>query len=299
MTIGRSIGIWSLAIVFSTQDGKVIVVLYSNQDKSWKIADFGLTCEATSKGFHTSTFARGTDGYRAPELLKEGRHYNNKSDIWSLGCILHELGTERKAFANDFQLLWYSLGGPTSQKQMCLPSDIVIEGSWRECVAAIINVMLEIYPANRPSAGWLVEKFNSYRSDSQMSLVDVAPSNSMDDEPDTDKPMTQTTSVGNNGFDRSKLSNHYTFRKWPVIPEINLPIFGSWCLIAVKISGFHQDSRNDRSFLESDFNMALHAIWYRKMPHWPAHHFLKNYPKNDISSSQNDTFNILEIYSRI
>jgi serine/threonine protein kinase len=79
-------------------------VLYSHKDAQWKLGDFGLTCEGTLIRDFTTTFARGTAGYRAPELLTVTTKlvYNNKADIWSMGCILYELATHKQAFLNDF-----------------------------------------------------------------------------------------------------------------------------------------------------------------------------------------------------
>ena len=39
----------------------------------------------------------GTPYYLSPELWEE-KPYNNKSDIWSLGCILYELWTQKHPF---------------------------------------------------------------------------------------------------------------------------------------------------------------------------------------------------------
>lgn len=39
----------------------------------------------------------GTPYYLSPELCEE-RPYNNKSDIWSLGCVLYELCTLKHPF---------------------------------------------------------------------------------------------------------------------------------------------------------------------------------------------------------
>jgi len=48
-----------------------------------------------------SSEGRGTAAYRAPELYDEEPQYNNKSDIWSFGCLVFELCTNHKAFLND------------------------------------------------------------------------------------------------------------------------------------------------------------------------------------------------------
>lgn len=39
----------------------------------------------------------GTPSYLSPELC-EGREYNEKSDIWALGCILYEMCAKKKLF---------------------------------------------------------------------------------------------------------------------------------------------------------------------------------------------------------
>jgi serine/threonine protein kinase len=68
----------------------------------WKVADFGLTSQGTSQSLHYTEFARGTSGYRAPELLlQDTAVYNNKVDIWALGCILFELVVGTKPFTTD------------------------------------------------------------------------------------------------------------------------------------------------------------------------------------------------------
>jgi NIMA (never in mitosis gene a)-related kinase 1/4/5 len=39
----------------------------------------------------------GTPYYLSPELCEE-KPYNNKSDIWSLGCVLYEMCTLKHPF---------------------------------------------------------------------------------------------------------------------------------------------------------------------------------------------------------
>lgn len=47
---------------------ELILVLYRRAEMTWKITDFGLTVEATSKRARVTQFSRGTTSYRAPEL---------------------------------------------------------------------------------------------------------------------------------------------------------------------------------------------------------------------------------------
>src|SRR5947207_8154238 len=79
-------------------------VLYSRKASLWKLTDFGLTSEATANQLNSTTSARGSPGYRAPELGVQNR-YSNKVDIWSMGCLLHELATGEKAFISDFEVV--------------------------------------------------------------------------------------------------------------------------------------------------------------------------------------------------
>uniref|UniRef100_A0A8B9QU23 NIMA related kinase 3 n=1 Tax=Anas platyrhynchos TaxID=8839 RepID=A0A8B9QU23_ANAPL len=65
--------------VFLTQNGKV------------KLGDFGSARLLAHPGAYACTYV-GTPYYVPPEIW-ESMPYNNKSDIWSLGCILYELCT--------------------------------------------------------------------------------------------------------------------------------------------------------------------------------------------------------------
>jgi len=85
-------------------------VLFSAKTQTWKIADFGLAQQGTSEAQITSRNARGKAGYRAPELVQEGvGKFSTKSDIWALGCILHEVITGAKPFPSDAAVYNYSL----------------------------------------------------------------------------------------------------------------------------------------------------------------------------------------------
>ncbi|NWT82651.1 NEK5 kinase, partial [Lanius ludovicianus] len=73
------------------RDVKAQNIFLSNNGKVAKLGDFGIARQLNS----TTEFAHtcvGTPYYLSPEIC-ENRPYNNKTDIWSLGCVLYELCT--------------------------------------------------------------------------------------------------------------------------------------------------------------------------------------------------------------
>jgi serine/threonine protein kinase len=85
--------------IFITSDGRV------------KILDFGLARDveaASADETHSPTVSRytdpgavmGTAGYMSPEQVR-GAPANQRSDIFSLGCVLYEMATGRRAFARE------------------------------------------------------------------------------------------------------------------------------------------------------------------------------------------------------
>ncbi|KAG7161196.1 serine/threonine-protein kinase Nek2-like [Homarus americanus] len=54
-----------------------------------KLGDFGLARTLNSEASFATTFV-GTPYYMSPEVI-EGQEYNEKSDMWSLGCLVYEL----------------------------------------------------------------------------------------------------------------------------------------------------------------------------------------------------------------
>lgn len=88
----------------------LITVIYSERQKCWKITDFGITMEGASTKGKTTTKGRGTECYRAPELIaNEGSgRFSYKSDVWSLGCIAYELFMREMAYRSDWEVLGFS-----------------------------------------------------------------------------------------------------------------------------------------------------------------------------------------------
>ncbi|XP_076002022.1 serine/threonine-protein kinase Nek3 [Genypterus blacodes] len=61
-----------------------------------KLGDFGSACILNSSKAFARTYV-GTPYYVAPEIW-DNKPYNNKSDVWSLGCVLYELCTLHHPF---------------------------------------------------------------------------------------------------------------------------------------------------------------------------------------------------------
>jgi len=128
------------------------LVLYSSHDGAWKIADFGLTSEGTSRRALTTTSARGTSGYRAPELTRPQAKYTNKVDMFALGCVFYELFCKRKAFDSDWEIIDYDLKSGRAERQFPFHSAIVPDKFMQMIGVEIILPLLSLTPHARPSA---------------------------------------------------------------------------------------------------------------------------------------------------
>lgn len=61
-----------------------------------KLGDFGVS-KVLGSTWQLAATAVGTPYYLSPEIC-QNRRYNQKSDIWSLGCVLYELTVGKHAF---------------------------------------------------------------------------------------------------------------------------------------------------------------------------------------------------------
>lgn len=104
--------------------------------------------------------AKGTTGYRAPELIREISKFTNKVDIWALGCVVYELAFDHKPFSTDFSVYEYSAA------DLALPIGVHIPplpDFLQHQLSANLNHLLHRDPGERPSAHAARHLFLSYR----------------------------------------------------------------------------------------------------------------------------------------
>ncbi|XP_044169608.1 serine/threonine-protein kinase Nek9-like [Acropora millepora] len=106
-----------------------------------KLGDFGIaTILKGSKDMAESVV--GTPYYMSPEII-QGQRYNQKSDMWALGCVLYEMLTLKKVF--------------DATNPLRLVSDIVkgkftdISPQYTAEMNSLVNVLLSQNPDDRPS----------------------------------------------------------------------------------------------------------------------------------------------------
>lgn len=107
--------------------------------------DFGLShsVETAAKGARV-----GTPAYMAPELFREGGVHSYASDLWSLGCLLHELAVGQPPFvAKELQPLIQKIVNEATPKvsgysaafndllEMLLQKDPLQRGTWEDVVS--------------------------------------------------------------------------------------------------------------------------------------------------------------------
>ena len=109
-----------------------------------------------SKTTLATSGARGTETYRAPELVeREGATFSDRSDVWAAGCILHELASRTKAFRSDWNVGEYA----RSQIKLLIPLQSFVEADTRLPLTNLVHEMLKVQPETRPSAKELCALF--------------------------------------------------------------------------------------------------------------------------------------------
>lgn len=157
-TVHRDLKPWNGTLILTLL---IYLVLLSDNDQCWKLADFGTASQATSKRLNTTRDGRGTQGYRAPEIFKA--RYNKRSDIFALGCIVYEVVTGAKLFAEDHAVRCYMDSGKLPEATWWPPP-----AAGKTCrllyLERLLASMLELDFSNRPNAHQVLESLRIIRA---------------------------------------------------------------------------------------------------------------------------------------
>ncbi|XP_044524884.1 serine/threonine-protein kinase Nek5 [Gracilinanus agilis] len=130
------------------RDIKTQNIFLSNNEMVAKLGDFGIARVLNN----TMEFAQtcvGTPYYLSPEIC-QNKPYNNKTDIWSLGCVLYELCTLRHPFegASLHQLVL----------KICRARFDPISPRFSSDLQTLITQLFKISPRDRPSVNSILKK---------------------------------------------------------------------------------------------------------------------------------------------
>ena len=244
------------------------VFLFSNG--SAKLGDLNVSKVAKRGLGYTQT---GTPYYASPEVWKD-KPYDNKSDVWSLGCVLYEMITLRPPFrAQNMEGLF---------NKVCKGQYNRIPERFSDDLFQVVQFLLQVNPNSRPSCEQIlnhpivqkrIEYFKSFAGEEEsedkcllktihmpknlLFLSDKLP------KPNYDKQFKNT----NNGIDENK--NYRSFNKG------------------------NNNKINPKEELEmKDFNKGIHIkkpLKLSPLPNIPEEKMTKN-----IISNENNKQNIIK-----
>ncbi|XP_067451228.1 interferon-induced very large GTPase 1-like isoform X3 [Thunnus thynnus] len=122
--------------------------IFLTKDETVQLGDFGVSRVLNSSKELATTFI-GTPLYLSPEIWKN-KPYNNKSDIWALGCVLYEMCTLKRAFNSD--------------NSMHLEVKIVrglyprVSDHYSQELRSLLEHLLKHDPTERPSVSSILEE---------------------------------------------------------------------------------------------------------------------------------------------
>ena len=138
----------AIHVIHNHKEGKILhrdikpSNVFLDKDNNVKVGDFGLSRELSNESKFAYSHV-GTPYYMSPEQIDETK-YNEKSDIWSLGCFLYELTTFHPPFEakNQIMLAMRIKSGKVDKINKRYSEEL-----WR-----VITWMLTVNYNNRPSS---------------------------------------------------------------------------------------------------------------------------------------------------
>ena len=121
-------------------------------------------------------FARGTEGYRAPELLAEPHGtFSDRTDIWGMGCILYELAVKNKVFRLDHDVREYW----ATNSNLMIQLHESVDSKCQTLVTTLIQLMLHRDSKHRPTAEKLSTLFVSLANANGPDTATLEPEHSL------------------------------------------------------------------------------------------------------------------------
>ena len=122
--------------------------IFIDQENNIKLGDFGLS-RILNQDISFAVSRVGTPYYMSPEQI-ENIKYNEKSDIWSLGCCIYEMCNLKHAFEGQFF--------PAVSVKISEGKRLPVNKIYSKELRNIIDYMLDLNMRNRPTIAFLLEK---------------------------------------------------------------------------------------------------------------------------------------------
>jgi len=121
--------------------------IFLDEHNNIKLGDFGLSRMMSEQSVYAYTYV-GTPYYMSPEQITESK-YNEKSDIWSAGCLLYEIAALKPPFeaSNHLSLALKIKSGKFDRIPIMYSEDL----------QRVIQFMLSINQNERPTAEELLK----------------------------------------------------------------------------------------------------------------------------------------------
>ncbi|XP_012578627.1 PREDICTED: serine/threonine-protein kinase Nek5 [Condylura cristata] len=130
------------------RDIKAQNIFLSKNGMIAKLGDFGIA-RVLNNSMELARTCVGTPYYLSPEIC-QNQPYNNKTDIWSLGCVLYELCTLKHPFAGDnlHQLVL----------KICQAHFAPISPRFSHDLQSLISQLFKVSPRDRPSINSILKR---------------------------------------------------------------------------------------------------------------------------------------------
>ncbi|XP_061578856.1 serine/threonine-protein kinase Nek5-like [Cololabis saira] len=130
------------------RDIKAQNIFLTNGGMKVKLGDFGIA-RMLNNTLELARTCVGTPYYLSPEIC-ESRPYNNKTDIWSLGCVLYELCTLRHPFEGS--------GLRQLVSKICRGRYTPVSSRYSHDLRLLVSQLFKVNPRDRPSVSSVLQR---------------------------------------------------------------------------------------------------------------------------------------------